>query len=366
MMCALVCSKCQTTYPNNSLSWKCLCGHYLDIHFSAYFPVKKIKTRKPDLWRYREAIPIDHDSSIVSLQEGFTPLVNIQIGKIPVRVKLDYLFPTGSFKDRGSTVLISKMKELGINEIVEDSSGNAGASVATYSSLAGIKAEVFVPATASGMKLNQIGSTSATLRKVQGERAQATQAALVAAENSYYASHVYNPYFLQGTKTIAYEICEQLGWKCPDALIVPAGNGTLLLGAYIGFKDLLSAGIIEKIPVIIAVQAANCNPLATMFNNNTADFPDVIYLPTIAEGIAVAQPARFQQIIGAVRNTDGFFISVTEEEVVQAARELYSKGFFIEPSSAAVAAAIKKEPDKISRFKILVTSFTGSGLKASV
>ncbi|MEM9982561.1 MAG: pyridoxal-phosphate dependent enzyme, partial [Bacteroidota bacterium] len=161
----------------------------------------------------------------------------IEFDNFKIHLKLDFLFPTGSYKDRGASVMISKVKELGIDKVVQDSSGNAGASVAAYCAKAGIACDIYAPKCTSQAKLTQIKMYGATLHLIDGTREDTAQAALEAAQKSYYASHCWNPYFFQGTKTFAFEIAEQMGWKAPDTVILPAGNGTLLIGAYIGFRE---------------------------------------------------------------------------------------------------------------------------------
>lgn len=261
----MVCRECGEEYSLGDKVWRCKCGGLLDIEFEARFLLNRIKGREPTMWRYREAIPISRDQSIVSFLEGFTPLLKIDLDDQTVLVKEDHLSPTGSFKDRGASVLISKARELKVKRVVEDSSGNAGCSIAAYCAKAGIDCEVFVPANAAPSKLVQIRFYGAKLIRVPGSREDAVSAALRAAEKSYYASHSWNPFFLHGTKTFAFEVSEQLGWQIPDSIILPVGNGTLLLGAYIGFSELLKAGIIHEIPKIIGVQSSNCAPLYEAF-----------------------------------------------------------------------------------------------------
>ena len=220
------------------------------------------------MWRYREAIPVNNDSNIVSFDEGFTPLTRLNIQGRPVLIKQEQLSPTGSFKDRGAAVLISKIKELNISEVVEDSSGNAGAAISAYCTAAGIECSIYVPESTSKAKLVQIIVNGAKLNRVKGTREDTANAVLKSAEKIYYASHVYNPFFFQGTKTIAYEICEQLDWVSPDTVILPVGHGSLLLGMHTGFSELLYAGLIKKMPKLIAVQSENCSPLYRTFKSN--------------------------------------------------------------------------------------------------
>src|SRR5512138_2172501 len=258
----LYCLRCSTQYSTGSPRWKCDCGGLLELHFEPVFDLEKIRSRQPGLWRYREALPVDRDEHIVSFDEGFTPLVPVRFGERQVLVKQDQLFPTGSYKDRGATVLISKIRELGIREVVEDSSGNAGCAVAAYCAAAAIDCHIYVPANTALGKLAQIQLYGARLNLIPGSREDTARAVLAAAETIYYASHSWNPYFFHGTKTWAFEVVEQLGWQAPDTVILPAGNGTLVIGAQLGFQELHQAGIITSLPRIVAVQSAACAPLA--------------------------------------------------------------------------------------------------------
>jgi len=245
--------------------WRCECGSAFDLAFKAKFPIQKIVKRDPTLWRYREALPILKDGSILSMGEGFTPLEEMTFNRHRVLVKIDYLFPTGSYKDRGATVLISKMRELGIREVIEDSSGNGGQPLRLTVARRESGAKIYVPESTSSEKLVQIQSYGATLVKVRGSREKTAEKAIEAASRMYYASHCWNPFFLHGTKTFAFEIWEQMGWKAPDILILPVGHGTLLLGAYLGFKELKETGMVNRIPKIVGVQSTACAPLYQAF-----------------------------------------------------------------------------------------------------
>lgn len=361
----LICTKCKTTYPLNEPRWKCNCGSVLDIEFGAVFDFAKIRQRKPTMWRYREAIPIQDDANIVSFDEGFTPLTEVNFDGKPVLIKQDQLFSTGSYKDRGASVLISKVKELGIKEVVEDSSGNAGSAISAYCAEAGIDCHIFVPEDTAAGKVAQIQLYGAKLSKISGTREETAKAVWQAAEKVYYASHSWNPFFFHGTKTFAFEVCEQLGWKSPDIIILPVGNGTLLLGAYIGFSELLQAEIIAKIPKIIAVQSENCAPLYRAFRENLAEILTINKKETLAEGIAVAEPVRGIQIIEAVKQSKGDFMVVSESEIKESLKETCRRGYYIEPTAAATIAGIKKYlPQSISD-EVIVSTFTGHGLKTT-
>ncbi len=367
-MSLLTCIKCNATYSSDDPLWRCRCGGLLDlrIEFEPVFDLEKIKKRKPSMWRYREAIPIKDDAHIVSFDEGFTPLIEVTVFGKAILIKQEQLFPTGSFKDRGASVLISQVRALGIEKVVEDSSGNAGSAIAAYCAHAGISCEIFVPAETSSSKLAQIALYGAKLNKIPGTREETAAAVLKAAETNYYASHSWNPFFFHGTKTFAFEVCEQLGWVSPDTVILPVGNGTLLLGAYIGFMELKAAKITKKIPRIIGVQSANCAPLHRAFKENSGEIPVIKGKKTLAEGIAIAAPIRGKQIIEAVKNSNGDFIGVTEAEIKQSLKEMCQKGYYIEPTSASTIAGIKRylQESHPAEHEVIVSLFTGHGLKA--
>jgi len=298
------------------------------------------------------------------MQEGFTPLGEITFDGNRTLVKMDYLFPTGSYKDRGATVLISKMKEWGVQKVVEDSSGNAGSAIAAYCAKAGIECEIYVPQGTSSEKTVQIQAYGATLRKVQGSRERTAEVAMEAASKIPYASHCWNPFFLHGTKTFAFEVWEQMDWKAPDVLVLPIGHGTLFLGAYIGFKELKEAGMIRKIPRLVGVQSAACAPLYRAFRKGWTELRPIEKRETVAEGIAIAEPVRGRQILEAIHRTDGEILAVTEKEIGMALKEMGRKGHFIEPTSAATIAGLKKYLKKKSRRETVVSTLTGTGLKS--
>jgi threonine synthase len=356
----LFCSETGEYFRTHLPLWQSPSGHLLDLDYDARFDLQKIRSRKPNLWRYREAIPLPlkDDRYIVSFEEGFTPLLPIDFSGKRVWVKQEQLFGTGSYKDRGATVLMSKVRELGIKKVVQDSSGNAGSAIAAYAALAGIACDIYLPAKTSPAKIAQIQASGARIKKVKGSREDTAEAALAAAAQTYYASHSYNPFFFQGTKTFAYEVYEQLNWKVPDSVVLPVGNGTLLLGCYLGFMDLLKAGMIDRMPKLIAVQSEFCAPLAHAFDRHSTS----VLQPTIAEGIAIAKPIRGPQILQYVKASRGFFITVSEEDITQAWQECGRKGFYIEPTAAATIAGLKKYI-AMSLDETIVSLFSGHGLK---
>lgn len=366
-MTHLLCTACGATFDQNDPRWRCDCGGLLDLVFQPAFDPRKVETSPVHgLWRYRSAIPIRSDDNILTLGEGYTPLLPVVYPEGQLLVKQDQLFPSGSYKDRGATVMMSKVREMGVTQVVEDSSGNAGCAVAAYSALGGILCDIYVPASTSAGKLAQIQMYGARLHPITGTRQDTTDAVMSAAEETYYASHVWNPYFFQGTKTSAYEIVEQLGWKAPDTVIVPAGHGTLLLGSAIGFHELAQLGIIDRIPRLVAVQPAHCAPLAAAFDQGLPEAAAVTPIETLAEGISIARPNRARRLLKEVRDSGGHFITVTEEEIEASLKITCLGGCFIEPTSAAIVAGARKYlRDSVKTGEVVVTTFTGHGLKAT-
>ncbi len=362
----LVCSSCSREYAPEDLFWRCpSCGSYFNLRLdnAGFSPDSAASGRGSGIWSYRSVIPVKKDSDIVSFCEEKTPLSVYDCGGSDIFLKLDYLFPSGSYKDRGAAVMISKAKELGIDYVVEDSSGNAGASVAAYCAKGGIRCSVYVPASNSEQKLSQIKSYGASLVPVEGSRAETSKKVLEAAEKHYYASHIWNPYFYHGTKTFAYEVCEQLGWKAPDTVILPVGHGTLFLGSYIGFKELYDFGVIRKIPRFIAVQAAKCSPLSRILGSSERGGLSVSE-ETLAEGIAITNPVRINDILTVIDKTDGNVVTVSEKEIKKTLVALVGRGYYTEPTSAAAVAGAESYLKNRSA-GTAVSVLTGSGLKAA-
>jgi threonine synthase len=312
------------------------------------------------MWRYREMYPVTEDSAVISFQEGYTPLLRVRIEDYPVFIKQDHLFPSGSYKDRGASVLLSYIKEHQIDSIVEDSSGNAGSAIAAYAARAGVSATIFVPEHTSEAKLAQIRAYGSTVEKIAGTREDTARAAYNAVHDNYYASHSWNPLFFHGTKSFAYEICEQNNWRAPDAVIIPTGNGTLLLGAFLGFSELHRMNIIEKMPKLIAVQSNRCAPLYELLYGKT----DIPPGKTIAEGIAIAEPVRKHQMINAIKASGGEIIIVDDDEISASLETMSTMGFYIEPTSAAAIAGLKHYLHTLRKDEMIVTTFTGHGLKS--
>ena len=310
-----------------------------------------------------ETFPLPPNSQLYTLGEGDTPLVAEELEQGRVYFKCEHLNPTGSFKDRGTMVLVSALKAVGVEQAIEDSSGNAGASFAAYAARAGIRARVFVPDYASGPKRAQIEAYGAELVRILGPRSETAQAVLRAAENgSVYASHTHLPHIMTGMATIAFEIAEDLG-RAPGAMILPVGQGTLLLGAYLGFKALMEAGVTENMPVLIGVQAQACAPLWAVHMGGPARLDWVQEKETLAEGIRIVYPLRGDSVLRAVEETGGAFVAVEEAEIERGLSELALRGFLVEPTSAVIWPALGKLRTELP--EPVVAVLTGSGFKAA-
>jgi threonine synthase len=359
-------SKSGKTYSILSPIWRGEKDEFLDLEISHGFCKENIRPNLPGFWRYIDALPIDNEGDILSLGEQISPIISLKMPNgFEVKIKCDFQFPTGSYKDRGAAILLSKIKSWGVSQIVQDSSGNAGVSVAAYAAHAGINCQIFIPSDTSPGKIAQIAAYGAKITKVEGGRKSTASKAFEEAKNSFYASHCYHPLFLHGTKTFAYEIWEQSNGHMPDTVVLPAGNGTLLLGAYIGFNELFQSGIITKIPKLIGVQSELCAPLNAIWFEPNTNLDEYQAKPSLAEGISIPNPIRAQQMVDAIRTTGGSIVTVTEKEILQTWKFLCSKGFYVEPTSAATIAGATNYANSLNQTENILSVFTGTGLKST-
>ena len=359
---ALICPLCGAQYPEDDVVWRCRCGSYLDLSLDIAFDPSRL-TGPENFLRYASVLPLRDPDNALSFGERFTPLHPMVFYGVPVRAKMDFLLTTGSFKDRGAFLMINKCRELGIRRIVEDSSGNSACSIAAYSALAGIEAHIFMPAGNSSAKTVQVRTYGAKLYKVPGNRSDCARAAEEAAEDSYYAAHTWNPYFLHGTKTVIYEIMEQLLWQTPGYIFVPVGSGTQILGIWLGLQEMKKAGIIREYPRLMAVQSEHCSPLENYMQGK--ETPELPKTPILSEGVAIRHPVRLKQIITAVQETQGEVVTVSDRDILEALKESARRGVYIEPTSATAIAAIKQYSSRLKADDRVVVSLTGHGLKAS-
>jgi threonine synthase len=319
---------------------------------------------EPSLWRYRTAFEAPGSRPAIYFGEGLTPLVPASWAGLDVSFKLDYLFPSGSFKDRGTAVMLNRLRELGVRSVIEDSSGNGGASIAAYAAAGGIRCQIYVPAHTSEGKVVQARTYGSRVVRVEGTREETATAAQAAAGDTFYAGHNWHPLFVEGVKTVAYEIWEQLGYRAPDNVIVPAGFGSNVLGLYRGFRELLARGQVARIPRIFAAQAANCPGIHAAWAGDGV----VEASPTIAEGIAAARPVRLEEILRALEESHGQAVALTEEAIIAALGDLGRDiGLYVEPTAAVAAAALRRlaRDGEIGRGEVTVVVLTGNGLKAT-
>ena len=366
------CPACGRAWAADQLRWRCDCGSHLNLAPGDGLSRGEIAVGDASLWRYAAALAL-RGPPRVSLGEGWTPLVRRDWQGAPVLFKLKSQMPTGSFKDRGTAVMINHLIEAGVGPIHEDSSGNAGASIATYAAAAGIPCRIYVPAAAPRAKLVQIAASGAEVRAIPGTRQSVTEAALAAAGESFYASHNWHPYFIEGTKTLAFELWEQLRFRIPDNILVPTGYGSNILGLERGFDELERRGEIGKAgeiggrPRLFAVQAANCAALAAAWAADADGFVPFSAQPTIADGIATIRPVRTTEVLRALRRSKGSVAAVAEEKIAPALAALGRLGLFVEPTAATAGAALTQllRDGTIAPDQTTVVVLTGHGLKAA-
>lgn len=357
------CTECGRPYPDEGVPYICPeCGGVFDFDGPPDFSPDAIDMSMPGYWRYRAAFSLTSDAPVVTLGEGNTPFLWVERAGLQIGLKLESLNPTGSYKDRGSAVLVSQLLGRGVREAVEDSSGNAGASFAAYAARSGMRSRIFVPESASGPKCRQIELYGAELIRVPGPRSEAARAVLAEVQRgAVYASHAYLPFGLAGIATIAYEVWEQLGRQAPDCLVAPVGHGGLLLGIRRGFAALHKAGWIAHEPFYVGVQAAACDPVVRASQRGLAAMKEAGEGTTLAEGVRVTRPVRARALIQEIQPEQGAFLSIPEEEIEPAYFDLGRRGISVEPTSALVWAALDhlKQPVQTP----VVAVLTGFGLK---
>lgn len=343
------------------LAWRCsVCGGVLDFATYPTFDADRIVAHDTTIWRYGAWLSLEKR---LTLGEGLTPLVPTTIHDTPFWAKLEYLNPTGSYKDRGTVTMMNHIAAQGVREVVEDSSGNAGASVAAYSRALDIQARIYVPADGVASKKALIRAFGGELMEIPGPQYAKTAAAEEAAQTTTYASHAYSPYFVLGQMTVAFEVWEQLGRQAPDAIATPLGHGALFLGFARGFRLLYEAGLVDKMPRMIAVQAAACDPIVQAYEQEADRPPELVGQRTVADGIIVDHPVRGIEVLRTIRETKGAAFRVTDDAILAAQAQLAQRGLLVEPTSASTVAALPQIIAHVGADKQLVLGLTGNGLK---
>jgi len=363
MDCVIECSVCGKSSVD-LLNFRCQrCGEPLEVKHRLSFDSAEIEKQNFSVWRYARFFPYVKEREVVTLGEGWTPSVKFSDN---VYFKLEGLNPTGSFKDRGSTVLISALhnsvRKAG-GYISEDSSGNAGASMAAYAARAGLKAKVFVPENVAGPKFNQIQFYGAEVVRVSGGRSKVAEEAQKAEKGRFYVGHIVHPLFRDGIRSLAYEIAEQCGWQPPERIYLPVSAGTLLLGLLNGFKHLLESNVIKGMPKVIACQTRQVSPLYHRLKNMSYSTPEKI--TSIADALVSVNPPLLDLMVKQLKKARGDAVMVEEDQIYNAFMELARKGFFVEPSSAVAYAGFKKqfEDEEMPKDESVAIILTGTGLK---
>ena len=361
------CNDCGKETEFTLTEWRCDCGGAWEPLALPVFDPALIETGDHSIWRYGRLMGLDIEKPIQKMGVGGTPLVPINLFNRKMHLKLEYLSPSGSFKDRGVNAMVNQLARMGVQTVVEDSSGNAGASLAAHAARFGLQAEIYVPATASAAKQGQIAVYGAVVKPIPGPRQAASDAAqAVIRPGTAYASHAYNPAYLAGQMTVAWEVWEQLGRQAPDWVILPVAQGGQFLGYWFGFKRLLEAGLIERLPRLVAVQAERIAPIHRAWINEMDHIPAIeAEGPTLAEGIAIPRPVRDKRILQALHESNGLTVAVGEDAIREAQTEMAHLGYYIEPTSAAAIAGLREIAGEIGEGERVVISLTGNGLKGT-
>jgi threonine synthase len=330
--------------------------------------------RPPDLWRYRELLPVRRASDIVSLGEAVTPLVAMHklartLGAAEILIKDEGRLPTGSFKARGLVMAVSMAKALGVAHMAMPTNGNAGSALAAYASRAGIRTTVFCPEDTPEVNVSEIALQGASVYRVNGliDDCGKIVAAGTAKVGWFDTSTLKEPYRIEGKKTMGLELAEQLGWEVPDVILYPTGGGTGLIGMWKAFAELEAIGFIgSKRPRMVAVQAAGCAPMVRAFEAGEEHAARWENAQTIAAGIRVPQAVGDFLILRAVRDSGGFAIAVPDDAISAAIDEVArAEGFLLCPEGAATYAALKQAlaDGRIRRDERAVLFNCATGLK---
>lgn len=348
----IVCVNCNTRYNDNEIIYTCKeCGSVLEVDIDIEnLDISKdiFDCRKDTLWKYKEFMPVD-ETKIVSLDEGGTPFckcdkLGSELG-IELFVKVEGSNPTGSFKDRGMSVGMTKAMELGVDTVGCASTGNTSASLAAYAARAGLRCVVLLPSGKVALgKLAQAMFHGAEVLSVNGNFDEALEAVTaLALEKHLYLLNSINPYRLEGQKSIGFEIVHELGWKSPDRIILPVGNAGNISAIWKGVTEFYKAGFIDSLPMMTGIQAEGASPIVNAFRKNTMDLVPTENPETIATAIRIGAPVSSIKALRAIYDSNGFAETVTDDEILEAQKELARKeGIGVEPASAASIAGLKK------------------------
>ena len=370
----LECIECGKTYSKTDVLYTCECGGLLDVIYD-YSTIKLdmdvLKTVCPSVWKYKELLPIEQEP--VSIQEGGTPLYKCdrlaeKIGVRSLYVKHEGMNPTGSFKDRGMTVGVSKAIELGMKTVACASTGNTSAALAIYGAKAGIPAVVLLPEGKVALgKVAQALMHGAKVSSVRGNFDEALDLVRkLCDEERIYLLNSINPYRLEGQKTIGFEIVDQLGFNVPDSIVLPVGNAGNITAIYKGFKEFMKIGITDRVPKMTGIQTEGACPIVKAVRERADDIIPEKDPETIATAIRIGNPVNARKALKAIYESNGTADSVTDDELVQAQKWLAQlEGIGVEPASATSVAGLKKLVDSgvIGHDETVVCVTTGHLLK---
>jgi threonine synthase len=376
----LQCAFCERTYSIQKIATFADCDqcgatplltHY---EFLTSFRKEDILDSERSMWRYFPMLPVLDENNIVSLGEGWTPLMSLKnlgnrLGLDRLMVKDESANPTGSFKARGMSMAISKANELGIDACIVPTAGNAGGAMSAYCAKAGMKAIVVMPRHTPSAFKKECQLLGADVIEVEGLISDCAAKVREIKRDipCFDLSTMKEPYRLEGKKTMGYEIAEQLGWDLPDVILYPTGGGTGLIGMWKAFHEMIELGWIqEKLPKMVAVQAENCQPVVEMFEGKRKTAADYKGKPTIANGLAVPNPFAEKLILQTLRESHGVAVAVSDEEIKSAASEIAAEeGLLVSPEGAALLPALRKllASGFISREEEVLLLNTGSGYK---
>jgi len=375
----LYCSSCGRKYEARKLINLCECGKPLMVAYdleraAATLTRETLAGREPTLWRYREVLPVDNEENVLSLGEGMTPLIKAarlgsELGMNNLFIKDESLNPTGSFKARGMAVAISMAKELDVKKLAVPSAGNAAGALAAYAAKAGIPSFIFMPKDTPAANIVECRQTGAHVTLIDGLITDCGKivAERKRAEGWFDVSTLKEPYRVEGKKTMGYELAEQMNWTLPDVILYPTGGGTGLIGMWKAFEEMERMGWIgSQRPRMITVQAEGCAPIVKAFAAGSSSGADVPDAHTIASGLRVPKAVGDFIMLNILRNSGGAAVSVTDEELLAAVKEIGSaEGIFAAPEGAACLPALKKllARDEVSRDERIVLFNTGAGVK---
>ena len=353
-----VCERCGDGVPAMSAdAWRCPCGGPWELPDGPPFDPAAIADVPSGLWRYRAQLRLPSDCPPLTLGEGRSPWLRLRSGP---RVACAHYEPTGSFKARGVAVMTAWARSAAAPPLIEDSSGNAGGAVAAYAAAAGLACRVYVPASAPAAKRALLAALGAEVVPIDGPRPRATVAAQSDTDGTY-CSHAWNPFFIEGIKTLAFQWWEEQAGCLPPRVYVPAGQGSLVLGLWHGFRELAAAFPELEIPRLVAVQHRTVAPLRAALDSDEQRDPAPDDIPSVADGIAIPDPVRQNKVLAAIDATGGDVVTVGNAEINEARRRLAAEGLWVEPTGAVGLAGHAVAGDDGDALIVL----TGHGTKGA-